>query len=72
MHILTLSLNGKDMECKITEGSLALVELLKNLDINAGQAAIKLNNRFLRRADLSSTIVNINDKLEIVTLLAGG
>lgn len=61
-------LNGEMIE---TSGA-SLAELITQLELPAARIAVELNREVVRRNDWSGTMLNENDRIEIVHFVGGG
>ena len=59
-------------EAKELFGPISLSELISQLDLPAARIAVELNRNVVRRNDWSGTMLNDNDRLEIVHFVGGG
>ena len=66
---LRVFING---ESKELSGTPSLAELITQLDLPAARIAIELNRAVVRRSDWSGTILNNDDRIEIVHFVGGG
>jgi thiamine biosynthesis protein ThiS len=66
---LQIQINGEQQE--VNDG-LGLSELITHLKLRADQIAIELNHEVVRRSAWESTIVQPNDRIEIVHFVGGG
>ena len=66
---MELMVNGKKLEA--TNGA-TITALLEELNINPLRVAIQLNLEIIKRERYDTTILRAGDKLEIITLMAGG
>jgi sulfur carrier protein len=66
---LRVFING---ESKELSGTPSLAELINQLDLPATRVAIELNRAVVRRSDWSSTILQDDDRIEIVHFVGGG
>ena len=66
MHILV---NGEPQE---VEDNISLPELVAALKLKAEQIAIELNHNVVRRAQWDNTLLQADDKVEIVHFVGGG
>ena len=60
-----------DQSLSIPEGS-AVTDLLKILDIRTKAIAVEINRAVIPGQDHATTVLNANDRLEVVTLVGGG
>ena len=61
--------NGESRELS---GSPSLAELITQLDLPATRIAVELNREVVRRNDWSGTMLNEDDRVEIVHFVGGG
>ena len=61
--------NGESRELS---GKPSLAELITQLDLPAARIAVELNREVVRRNDWSGTMLNENDRIEIVHFVGGG
>ena len=66
---MELILNGKKRE--VTDGA-SLTALLNELSINPLRVAVQLNLEIVKRERYNETVLKPGDRLEIITLMAGG
>jgi len=66
---LRVYVNG---EVKELSGPTSLAELITQLDLPAARIAVELNRNVVRRSDWSGTMVEEDDRLEIVHFVGGG
>lgn len=59
-------------EAKELSGPLSLSELITQLELPAARIAVELNRHVVRRNDWSTTMLNDDDRLEIVHFVGGG
>ena len=59
-------------EVKELPGPLSLSELVAQLDLPAARIAVELNRNVIRRNDWSATMLDEDDRLEIVHFVGGG
>lgn len=59
-------------EVKELSGPTSLAELITQLDLPAARIAVELNRNVVRRSDWSGTMVEEDDRLEIVHFVGGG
>ena len=67
--MITLQVNGDDRIC---DPNLSMTELLKSLGLNPRLVAVEYNGEILHRQFWGETIIENNDRLEIVTIVGGG
>jgi sulfur carrier protein len=51
---------------------MSLQDIMIYLNIDVRQVLVEYNNEILDHQDLSHTLVQQNDKLEIITIVGGG
>ena len=61
--------NGETKEFRDTP---SLADLITHLDLPAARIAVELNREVVRRKDWSGTMLNENDRVEIVHFVGGG
>ena len=61
--------NGESRELS---GKPSLAELITQLDLPATRIAVELNREVVRRNDWSGTMLNEDDRVEIVHFVGGG
>jgi thiamine biosynthesis protein ThiS len=66
---LRVYVNG---EVKELPGPISLSELVAQLDLPAARIAVELNRNVIRRNDWSATMLDEDDRLEIVHFVGGG
>ncbi len=59
-------------EAREVSGSPSLSELITQLELPATRIAVELNREVVRRNDWSGTMLNENDRVEIVHFVGGG
>ena len=59
-------------EVKDLSGPLSLAELITQLDLPAARIAVELNRNVVRRSEWSATMLQEDDRLEIVHFVGGG
>lgn len=59
-------------ESKELSGTPSLAELINQLDLPLARIAIELNRAVVRRSDWSSTMLQDDDRIEIVHFVGGG
>lgn len=64
-----IQVNG---EAREVEENISLPKLVASLDLKAEQVAIELNQNVVRRAQWASTMLQTDDKVEIVHFVGGG
>ena len=66
---MRILVNGEPQE---VEDNISLPELVAALKLKAEQIAIELNYNVVRRAQWENTLLQANDKVEIVHFVGGG
>jgi len=66
---LLVYVNGESRELS---GPLSLAELITQLDLPAARIAVELNRAVVRRNDWSTTMLQDDDRIEIVHFVGGG
>jgi thiamine biosynthesis protein ThiS len=66
---LQVQINGEQRE--VADGS-NLDDLVRELSLTPARIAIELNRDVVRRADWNRTILNDDDRIEIVHFVGGG
>jgi thiamine biosynthesis protein ThiS len=66
---LRVFING---ESKELSGTPSLAELITQLELPAARIAIELNRAVVRRSEWSGTILQDDDRIEIVHFVGGG
>ena len=66
---MRIYING---EGKHLSARLSLAELITQLDLPAGRIAVELNREVVRQSDWSVTMLNEDDRIEIVHFVGGG
>ena len=61
--------NGESRELS---GSPSLADLITQLELPATRIAVELNREVVRRNDWSGTMLNEDDRIEIVHFVGGG
>jgi thiamine biosynthesis protein ThiS len=64
-----IEVNGEAREVK---ENISLPELVASLNLKAEQVAIELNQSVVRRAQWAATMLQTDDKVEIVHFVGGG
>lgn len=71
--IIKLILNNQPKELLFSQsGDVTLSSIFRNLELKSGQAAVRINDRFIKIKEYDSCKVNHDDKVEVITLIAGG
>jgi len=66
---LRVYVNGESRELS---GPTSLAELITKLDLPAARIAVELNRTVLRRNDWNTTMLQDDDRIEIVHFVGGG
>ena len=66
---MRIHING---ELREIEEDMSLPELITILKLKAEQVAIELNQKVVRRAQWESTLLQADDRVEIVHFVGGG
>lgn len=66
---ITITVNGESHTCP---HNLSLPDLLETLDFNPRLIAVEYNGEILHRQFWDSTIIQNDDRLEVVTIVGGG
>jgi thiamine biosynthesis protein ThiS len=66
---LRVYVNGDSKELSIP---ISLAELITQLDLPAARIAVELNRSVVRRNDWSTTLLQEDDRIEIVHFVGGG
>jgi thiamine biosynthesis protein ThiS len=66
---LRVYVNGEPRELT---APLCLAELITQLDLPAARIAVELNRVVVRRNEWSTTVIQDNDRIEIVHFVGGG
>ena len=69
MNRLQVYVNG---EAKEFSDPTSLAELITQLDLPAARIAVELNRNVVRRGEWSATMLQDDDRLEIVHFVGGG
>lgn len=69
MTAINIKLNG---EIKDIPATISLDELLEHFSLPKQRIAIELNGKVIRRPDWAETVVNHNDRIEVVHFVGGG
>lgn len=67
----TIDIVVNDKKLSIAAGS-SVTELLQLLNIRSKAIAVEINQRVIPGDAHATTVVNANDRLEVVTLVGGG
>ncbi|MGH9873895.1 MAG: sulfur carrier protein ThiS [Pyrinomonadaceae bacterium] len=66
---MRIQVNGEPRE---VEENISLPELIDGLNLKAEQIAIELNHSVVRRAQWTDTLLQADDRIEIVHFVGGG
>ena len=66
---MRIQVNGEPQE---VEENISLPALVAELNLKAEQIAIELNHNVVRRAQWNNTLLQADDKVEIVHFVGGG
>ena len=66
---MRIQVNGEPQE---VEENISLPKLVADLNLKAEQIAIELNHNVVRRAQWNNTLLQADDKVEIVHFVGGG
>ena len=66
---MRIQVNGEPLE---VEENMSLPKLVARLNLKAEQIAIELNHNVVRRAQWEDTLLQADDKVEIVHFVGGG
>ncbi|HEX6126249.1 MAG TPA: sulfur carrier protein ThiS [Pyrinomonadaceae bacterium] len=66
---MKIKING---EIKELEKALSLSQILELFSLPAQRVAVELNRRVVRKQDWSTTIVEDDDRIEVVHFVGGG
>ena len=66
---MKIFVNGESRELS---GSPSLADLITQLELPATRIAVELNREVVRRDDWSGTMLNEDDRVEIVHFVGGG
>ena len=69
MTDITITVNGESQNCPT---NTRLLDLLKLLQLNPRLIALEYNGEILHRQFWETTIVQNNDRFEVVTIVGGG
>lgn len=67
----TIEIVVNDQSLSIAEGS-SVTELLKILDIRSKAIAVEINRKVIPNQNHATTVLEADDRLEVVTLVGGG
>lgn len=67
----TIEIVVNDQPLSIAQGS-SVTDLLKVLDVRTKAIAVEINQVVVPNQDHASTVLNADDRLEVVTLVGGG
>ncbi len=66
---MQITINGIQ---KDVSNNLTLINLLTELKVDSKTVVVELNENIVKKTSYESTILNPNDKLEIVSFVGGG
>jgi len=66
---MQITVNGVQ---KDVNNNLTLINLLNELKVDSKTVVVELNENIIKKISYESTILNPNDKLEIVSFVGGG
>jgi sulfur carrier protein len=66
---LIIEVNGEALDLPV---NITVAELIKHLALAPERLAIELNRHVVRRSDWPQTLLNENDRIEIVHFVGGG
>lgn len=66
---LQVYVNGESIDLS---GPISLAELITRLDLPAARIAVELNRTVVRRSDWSRTMLQEDDRIEVVHFVGGG
>ncbi len=66
---MQITINGIQ---KDVSNNLTLINLLTELKVDSKTIVVELNENIIKKTSYESTILNPNDKLEIVSFVGGG
>lgn len=66
---MRIYVNGESRELSVP---LSLAELITQLDLPAARIAVEVNRAVVRRNDWSTTMLQDDDRIEIVHFVGGG
>jgi sulfur carrier protein len=69
VHVITITLNGKNTEIV---GSVTVLALLDSLNISPQQVAVAVNGEVVPRDAWASSEIHAGDTVEIVRAVGGG
>lgn len=69
MFSVRIQVNGEFREF---DAPLSIQDLIANLSLRLERLAIEVNGTVIRRADWGQTMLNPNDRIEIVHFVGGG
>ena len=69
MGSMRVFINGESQELS---GKPSLADLIAQLELPAARIAVELNREVVRRSDWSVTMLNENDRVEVVHFVGGG
>jgi thiamine biosynthesis protein ThiS len=70
---LNLLLDGESQSVRLPAlEPVTLTDIINALTLQPGQLAIRINDRYLRRAEVANTQILPSDKIEFIRIVAGG
>ena len=66
---MIIEVNGEALDLPL---NITVAELIKHLALAPERLAIELNRQVVRRSDWPQTLLNENDRIEIVHFVGGG
>ena len=67
--LITLQVNGNQQSCRL---GTTLPQLLKQLEMDPRLVAVEYNGEILHRQFWETTVMQTDDRLEVVTIVGGG
>lgn len=67
--MISIVLNGKVTQI---DSNTTIEQLLESLDLSNKRLAVEINQQIVSRNDFASTMLNEQDKVEIVQAIGGG
>ena len=68
-NYLTIFINGEPFHC---DSSMSLMDVLLYLNIDINNIIIEYNKRILNKKDFNSLFFQLDDSIEIITIVGGG
>jgi sulfur carrier protein len=66
--MIKITVNGKNEDVEKT----SVTDYLKNKNININTVVVEINGLIIQKNNLSNTMLNENDKIEIIRFIGGG